>query len=132
MRILLLIALLFVGTINAKPRRNLRDCEAALKSCLSCNDIKTDTIVIYSGKGAVKVSKQTEKTKRKADVQATKIVKDNNKTEVKTDKFLNFMQSLTRITAILTAGGFFAAGGAGLKLLQTLKEKVPFLSFLPV
>ena len=103
MRIPLLIALLFVGTINAKPRRNLRDCEAALKSCLSCNDIKTDTIV-----------------------------RDNNKTEVKTDKFLNFMQGLTRITAILTAGGFFAAGGAGLKLLQTLKEKVPFLSFLPV
>ena len=115
-----------------KLRSNLHDCENALSACLSAQNITSDTIYIYSAKEAVKVAKQVEKTKRKVKVQETKQNKSNNKTDVKTDWFLNLMQGMTRMTAILTAGGFVGGGVVLTKLLQALKTKVSWLSWLPI
>lgn len=115
-----------------KLRSNLHDCENALSACLSAQNITSDTIYIYSAKEAVKVAKQVEKTKRKVKVQETKQNKSNNKTDVKTDWFLNLMQGMTRMTAILTAGGFIGSGVVITKLLQALKTKVSWLSWLPI
>lgn len=136
MKKLLLIILLFgvsQAQVNKKKlRNNLHDCENALSACLSAKDTISDTIYVYSGKEAVKVAKQVEKTKRKVKVQETKQNKSNNKTDVKTDWFLNLMQGLTRMTAILTAGGFVGGGVVITKLLQAAKAKVSWLSWLPI
>ena len=136
MKKLLLIILLFgvsQAQVNKKKlRSNLHDCENALSACLSAQNITSDTIYIYSAKEAVKVAKQVEKTKRKVKVQETKQNKSNNKTDVKTDWFLNLMQGMTRMTAILTAGGFVGGGVVLTKLLQALKTKVSWLSWLPI
>ena len=136
MKKLLLIILLFgvsQAQVNKKKlRNNLHDCENALSACLSAKDTISDTIYVYSGKQAVKVAKQVEKTKRKVKVQETKQNKSNNKTDVKTDWFLNLMQGMTRITAILTAGGFVGGGVVITKLLQAAKAKVSWLSWLPI
>lgn len=136
MKKLILIILLFgvsQAQINKKKLRgNLHDCENALSACLSAKDTISDTIYVYSGKEAVKIAKQVEKTKRKVKVQETKQNKSNNKTDVKTDWFLNLMQGLTRMTAILTAGGFIGGGVVITKLLQALKAKVSWLSWLPI
>jgi hypothetical protein len=136
MKKLLLIILLFgvsQAQVNKKKlRSNLHDCENALSACLSAKDTISDTIYVYSGKEAVKVAKQVEKTKRKVKVQETKQNKNNNKTDVKTDWFLNLIQGMTRITAILTAGGFVGGGVVMTKLLQALKTKVSWLSWLPI
>ena len=115
-----------------KLRSNLHDCENALSACLSAQNITSDTIYIYSAKEAVKVAKQVEKTKRKVKVQETKQNKSNNKTDVKTDWFLNLMQGLTRMTAILTAGGFVGGGVVITKLLQAANAKISWLSWLPI
>jgi hypothetical protein len=132
----ILIILLF-GTSQAqvnkkKLRSNLHDCERSLSACLSAQNITSDTIYIYTAKEAVRVAKQVEKTKRKVKVQETKQNKSNNKTDVKTDWFLNLMQGMTRMTAILTAGGFIGSGVVITKLLQALKTKVSWLSWLPI
>ena len=136
MKKLILIILLFgvsQAQVNKKKlRSNLHDCENALSACLSAKDTISDTIYIYTAKEAVKVAKQVEKTKRKVKVQETKQNKSNNKTDVKTDWFLNLMQGMTRITAILTAGGFIGGGVVITKLLQALKTKVSWLSWLPI
>jgi hypothetical protein len=136
MKKLILIILLFgvsQAQVNKKKlRSNLHDCENALSACLSAKDTISDTIYIYSAKEAVKVAKQVEKTKRKVKVQETKQNKSNNKTDVKTDWFLNLMQGMTRMTAILTAGGFIGGGVVITKLLQALKTKVSWLSWLPI
>jgi hypothetical protein len=136
MKKLLLIILLFGVTqaqVNKKKlRNNLHDCESALLACLSAKDTISDTIFVYSGKEAVKVAKQAEKTKRKVKVQETKQNKSNNKTDVKTDWFLNLMQGMTRMTAILTAGGFVGGGVLITKLLQAAKAKISWLSWLPI
>ena len=136
MKKLLLIILLFgvsQAQVNKKKiRSNLHDCENALSACLSAQNIISDTIYIYTAKEAVKVAKQVEKTKRKVKVQETKQNKSNNKTDVKTDWFLNLMQGMTRITAILTAGGFVGGGVVITKLLQALKAKISWLSWLPI
>jgi len=136
MKKLILIILLFgvsQAQVNKKKlRSNLHDCENALSACLSAKDTISDTIYIYSSKEAVKVAKQVEKTKRKVKVQETKQNKSNNKTDVKTDWFLNLMQGMTRITAILTAGGFIGGGVVITKLLQTAKAKISWLSWLPI
>ena len=115
-----------------KLRSNLHDCENALSACLSAQNITSDTIYIYTAKEAVKVAKQVEKTKRKVKVQETKQNKSNNKTDVKTDWFLNLMQGMTRMTAILTAGGFVGGGVVITKLLQAAKAKISWLSWLPI
>lgn len=136
MKKLILIILLFSvsqAQVNKKKlRNNLHDCENALLACLSAKDTISDTIFVYSGKEAVKVAKQVEKTKRKVKVQETKQNKSNNKTDVKTDWFLNLMQGMTRITAILTAGGFVGGGVVITKLLQAAKTKISWLSWLPI
>ena len=136
MKKLILIILLFGVTqaqVNKKKiRNNLHDCESALLACLSAKDTISDTIFVYSGKEAVKVAKQVEKTKRKVKVQETKQNKSNNKTDVKTDWFLNLMQGMTRMTAILTAGGFVGGGVLITKLLQAAKAKISWLSWLPI
>jgi hypothetical protein len=136
MKKLILIILLFGVTqaqVNKKKlRNNLHDCENALSACLSAKDTISDTIFVYSGKEAVKVAKQVEKTKRKVKVEETKQNKSNNKTDVKTDWFLNLMQGMTRITAILTAGGFVGGGVVMTKLLQAAKTKISWLSWLPI
>jgi len=136
MKKLLLIILLFgvsQAQVNKKKlRSNIKDCENALSACLSAQNITSDTIYIYTAKEAVKVAKQVEKTKRKVKVQETKQNKSNNKTDVKTDWFLNLMQGLTRMTAILTAGGFIGGGVVITKLLQAAKAKVSWLSWLPI
>ena len=136
MKKLLLIILLFSvsqAQVNKKKlRNNLHDCENALSSCLSAQNITSDTIYIYTAKEAVKVAKQVEKTKRKVKVQETKQNKSNNKTDVKTDWFLNLMQGMTRMTAILTAGGFVGGGVVITKLLQAAKAKISWLSWLPI
>ena len=136
MKKLLLIILLFGVTqaqVNKKKlRNNLHDCESALLACLSAKDTISDTIFVYSGKEAVKVAKQVEKTKRKVKVQETKQNKNNNKADVKTDWFLNLMQGMTRMTAILTAGGFVGGGVLITKLLQAAKAKISWLSWLPI
>jgi hypothetical protein len=136
MKKLILIILLFgvsQAQVNKKKlRNNLHDCENALSACLSAKDTISDTIYIYSSKEAVKVAKQVEKTKRKVKVQETKQNKSNNKTDVKTDWFLNLMQGMTRITAILTAGGFIGGGVVITKLLQAAKAKISWLSWLPI
>jgi hypothetical protein len=136
MKKVLLIILLFgvsQAQVNKKKMRsNIKDCENALSACLSAKDTISDTIYIYSAKEAVKVAKQVEKTKRKVKVQETKQNKSNNKTDVKTDWFLNLMQGMTRITAILTAGGFVGGGVVITKLLQAAKAKVSWLSWLPI
>ena len=136
MKKLILIILLFrvsQAQVNKKKlRNNLHDCEKALSACLSAQNIVSDTIYIYSGKEAVKVAKQVEKTKRKVKVQETKQNKSNNKTDVKTDWFLNLMQGMTRMTAILTAGGFVGGGVVLTKLLQAAKSKISWLSWLPI
>jgi hypothetical protein len=136
MKKLLLIILLFgvsQAQVNKKKlRSNLHDCERALSACLSAKDTISDTIYIYTAKEAVKVAKQVEKTKRKVKVQETKQNKSNNKTDVKTDWFLNLMQGMTRMTAILTAGGFVGGGVVLTKLLQAAKAKISWLSWLPI
>ena len=136
MKKLLLIILLFgvsQAQVNKKKlRSNIKDCENALSACLSTQNITSDTIYIYTAKEAVKVAKQVEKTKRKVKVQETKQNKSNNKTEVKTDWFLNLMQGMTRMTAILTAGGFVGGGVVITKLLQAAKAKISWLSWLPI
>ena len=136
MKKLILIILLFgvsQAQVNKKKiRSNIKDCENALSACLSAQNITSDTIYIYTAKEAVKVAKQVEKTKRKVKVQETKQNKSNNKTDVKTDWFLNLMQGLTRMTAILTSGGFIGSGVVITKLLQALKTKVSWLSWLPI
>jgi hypothetical protein len=136
MKKIILIILLFGVTqaqVNKKKiRNNLHDCESALLACLSAKDTISDTIFVYSGKEAVKVAKQVEKTKRKVKVQETKQNKNNNKADVKTDWFLNLMQGMTRMTAILTAGGFVGGGVLITKLLQAAKAKISWLSWLPI
>ena len=136
MKKLILIILLFgvsQAQVNKKKlRSNLHDCENALSACLSAQNITSDTIYIYTAKEAVKVAKQVEKTKRKVKVQETKQNKSNNKTDVKTDWFLNLMQGMTRMTAILTAGGFVGGGVVITKLLQAAKAKISWLSWLPI
>jgi hypothetical protein len=136
MKKIILIILLFGVTqaqVNKKKlRNNLHDCENALSACLSAQNITSDTIYIYTAKEAVKVAKQVEKTKRKVKVQETKQNKSNNKTDVKTDWFLNLMQGMTRMTAILTAGGFVGGGVVIAKLLQAAKAKISWLSWLPI
>ena len=136
MKKLILIILMFGVTqaqVNKKKiRNNLHDCESALLACLSAKDTISDTIFVYSGKEALKVAKQAEKTKRKVKVQETKQNKSNNKTDVKTDWFLNLMQGMTRMTAILTAGGFVGGGVLITKLLQAAKAKISWLSWLPI
>tara|TARA_R110002020_G_scaffold218140_2_gene425908 strand:- start:220 stop:615 length:396 start_codon:yes stop_codon:yes gene_type:complete len=113
-------------------RQNLKACEQALQQCYCTNERIVDTIVIYKGKQAVKINKQNQKTARQENVQNTKVVKNDNKTEVKTDKFLNFMQGLTRITALLVAGGFMGGGVLITKLLQLLKSNTKAFSWLPI
>jgi hypothetical protein len=136
MKKIILIILLFGVTqaqVNKKKiRNNLHDCESALSACLSAQNITSDTIYIYTAKEAVKVAKQAEKTKRKVKVQETKQNKSNNKTDVKTDWFLNLMQGMTRMTAILTAGGFVGGGVVITKLLQAAKAKISWLNWLPI
>jgi hypothetical protein len=136
MKKIILIILLFgvsQAQVNKKKlRNNLHDCESALLACLSSKDTISDTIFVYSAKEAVKVAKQVEKTKRKVKVQETKQNKNNNKTDVKTDWFLNLMQGMTRMTAILTAGGFVGGGVVITKLLQAAKAKISWLSWLPI
>ncbi len=136
MKKLILIILLFSisqAQVNKKKlRNNLHDCQNALSACLSAQNIASDTIYIYSSKQAVKVAKQVEKTKRKVKFQETKQNKSNNKTDVKTDWFLNLMQGLTRMTAILTAGGFVGGGVVITKLLQAAKAKISWLNWLPI
>jgi hypothetical protein len=136
MKKLILIILLFgvsQAQVNKKKlRNNLHDCENALSACLSAQNITSDTIYIYTAKEAVKVAKQVEKTKRKVKVQETKQNKSNNKTDVKTDWFLNLMQGMTRMTAILTAGGFVGGGVVITKLLQAAKTKISWLNWLPI
>jgi len=136
MKKLLLIILLFgvsQAQVNKKKlRSNIKDCENALSACLTTKDTVNDTIYVYTAKEAVKVAKQVEKTKRKVKVQETKQNKSNNKTDVKTDWFLNLMQGMTRMTAILTAGGFIGGGVVITKLLQALKTKISWLSWLPI
>ena len=136
MKKIIFIILLFGVTqaqVNKKKlRNNLHDCENALSACLSAQNITSDTIYIYTAKEAVKVAKQVEKTKRKVKVQETKQNKSNNKTDVKTDWFLNLMQGMTRMTAILTAGGFVGGGVLITKLLQAAKAKISWLSWLPI
>ena len=136
MKKLILIILMFgvsQAQVNKKKlRSNLHDCENALSACLSAQNVTSDTIYIYTAKEAVKVAKQVEKTKRKVKVQETKQNKSNNKTDVKTDWFLNLMQGLTRMTAILTAGGFVGGGVVITKLLQAAKAKISWLSWLPI
>ena len=132
----ILIILLFgvsQAQVNKKKlRSNIKDCENALSACLSAKDTISDTIYLYSGKDAVKVAKKVEKTKRKVKLQETKQNKSNNKTDVKTDWFLNLMQGMTRMTAILTAGGFVGGGVVITKLLQAAKAKISWLSWLPI
>ena len=136
MKKLILIILLFgvsQAQVNKKKlRSNIKDCENALSACLSAQNITSDTIYIYTAKEAVRVAKQVEKTKRKIKVQETKQNKSNNKTDVKTDWFLNLMQGMTRMTAILTAGGFIGGGVVITKLLQAAKTKISWLSWLPI
>ena len=130
--IILLFSVSQAQVNKKKLRSNLHDCENALSACLIAQNITNDTIYIYTAKEAVKVAKQVEKTKRKVKVQETKQNKSNNKTDVKTDWFLNLMQGMTRITAILTAGGFIGGGVVITKLLQTAKAKISWLSWLPI
>jgi hypothetical protein len=142
-----IIILMLFSVAYANPKSRLSDCEEALQKMTISKVIITDTIYLSerceATKKDVKIVKQSEKTKRRglitqkhealAEIKAIKAIeKSDNKVEVKTDKFLNFMQGLTRMSAILMAGGFFAAGGAGFKLLQIAKDKIPFLSWLPI
>jgi hypothetical protein len=152
------IAILMLFSIAyATPKSRLSDCEEALQKMTLSKCQVYDTIYLtYTNvvnnndcikdvptRKDVKIAKQSEKTKRRglitkkhealAEIKAIKAIeKSDNKVEVKTDKFLNFIQGLTRMSAILMAGGFFAAGGAGFKLLQIAKDKIPFLSWLPI
>ena len=146
-RAITILMLFSVVYAYATPKSRLRDCEAALQKMILSKVIIADTTYITerceATKRDVKITKQSEKTKRRGlitqkneaikEIKAIKAIeKSDNKAEVKTDKFLNFMQGLTRMSAILMAGGFFAAGGAGYKLLQIAKDKIPFLSWLPI
>ena len=139
--------LMLFSVAYATPRTRLSDCEEALYKMTISKVIITDTIYLSQRCEATrkdfKIVKQSEKTKRRGlitqkneaikEIKAIKAIeKSDNKVEVKTDKFLNFIQGLTRMSAILMAGGFFAAGGAGFKLLQIAKDKIPFLSWLPI
>ena len=128
MKKILLIILLFSvsqAQVNKKKlRNNLHDCENALSACLSAKDTISDTIYVYSGKDAVKVAKKVEKTKRKVKVQETKQNKNNNKADVKTDWFLNLMQGMTRMTAILTAGGLLGGGVVLTKIFDWIKSRL--------
>jgi hypothetical protein len=149
--------LMLFSIAYANPKSRLSDCEEALQKMTISKCQVYDTIYLtYTNvvnnndcikevptRKDVKIVKQSEKTKRRglitqkhealAEIKAIKAIeKSDNKVDVKTDKFLNFMQGLTRMSAILMAGGFFAAGGAGFKLLQIAKDKIPFLSWLPI
>ena len=135
MKKLLIIIFLFGLTFGQSKRglkSNLKACEDALQQCYCNSGVIMDTIIIYKGKQAVKINKQNQKTERQENVQNTKVVKNDNKTEVKTDKFLNFMQGLTRITALLVAGGFMGGGVLMTKLLQMLKSNTKAFAWLPI
>ena len=142
-----MIIFMFFSVACATPRSRLRECEEALYKMTLSKVIIADTAYVTerceANRRDFKIVKQSEKTKRRglisqknetiAEIKAIKAIeKSDNKAEVKTDRFLNFMQGLTRMSAILMAGGFFAAGGAGYKLLQIAKDKIPFLSWLPI
>ena len=135
MKKVLILFFLFGLTFGQSKRylkSNLKACEDDLEQFYCNSGVIMDTIIKYKGKQAVKINKQNQKTERQANVQNTKVVKNDNKTEVKTDKFLNFMQGLTRITALLVAGGFMGGGVLLTKFLQMLKSNTKAFAWLPI
>lgn len=112
----LTITLLLFSIVYAKPcKKELKACEGALSVCLASKEIVSDTIYIYEGKDAIKVIKQAEKTKRKANVQNTKVIKIENKTEKTEEKnktkrnfvfqFFGWLNGLNKVVALLVLSG---------------------------
>ncbi len=94
----------------ATPKKNLKDCETALKQCMQGKTIVSDTIIIYSGKEAVKIAKQVEKTKRKEAQVEQNIVKIEEKNQTNRNVFVNFRKLVSQNSwaFVLTAlGGMF-------------------------
>lgn len=111
-----LLTIIFLLTIlsaqaGKKTRTELRDCEDALTICLGSKDIINDTIFIYSGKEAVKVHKQVEKTKRQIAIENTKVVKSDNKTDVKTDDTRLWTRLINKTSTKIFLGLLLIFGG---------------------
>jgi len=81
---IILISICLLSATKKSVKNDLSDCETALKACLSCENLSVDTIFIYSGRSAVRATKQVEKTKREDAVADVLIEKEK--------------QSRTRIT----------------------------------
>lgn len=93
-------------------KNEVNNCENALKVCLSSKDVVHDTIFIYSGKQAVKVAKQSEKTKRKLSKQENKTSRNNQDEKTKRNFVFQLFQTIRTFIGSLTLGQLFG-GGAG-------------------
>jgi len=79
-------------------KNDLSDCETALKACLSCENLSVDTIFIYSGRSAVRATKQVEKTKREDAVADVLIEKEKqSRTKTITKKKLRLQRVIMRL-----------------------------------
>jgi hypothetical protein len=137
--------LMLFSIAYATPKSRLRDCEEALYKMTLSKVIIADTTYITERCEAtrkdVKIAKQSEKTKRRglitqkhealAELKAVKAIsKSDNKVEVKTDKFRNLMNTITKLMALGVLGGVAGGGALLLKGYQLLK-KVPYFNWLP-
>lgn len=141
-RLILIFIPLF---LFATPKKRLNDCEnevIRLKTIIEAEKVGSIILTEPPTRKDVKIEKIKSKREIKESrvnanvkVESSKIglkqAKNDNKTKVKTDKFLNFMQGLTRITALLVVGGSIGGGVLLTKGLQLLK-KHPYFSWLPI
>lgn len=91
MRILLLIALLFVGIIEAKPRESKQDLRRKIDNLTNllgsqiADSCETDTIYLMQITNPAEVVKGSQKTIRKQSKHELKASKNDNKLELKTN-----------------------------------------------
>jgi hypothetical protein len=125
--------LMLFSLVYATPRSRLRDCEEALQKMMISKVIITDTIYLSqrceATKRDVKITKQSEKTKRRGlitqkneaikEIKAIKAIeKSDNKAEVKTSvvyQIGTFAKGATRAFIILIISS--GAGGAVVKFI---------------
>lgn len=131
-KILILLFCVLCLNLDAKPRckKKLRETQILLQLCIE-QKLQQDSCYVSTEILPRKKARWDAKVEIVKAKQETKQIKSNNKTEIKTDKFLNFIQGLTRITASLVVGGFISSGMLLMKGLQLLK-KTSWFSWLPV
>ena len=124
------IALLFNLCYAAKNKVELLECR---KENQKLNEVLAK---IINSNEEVSIDyptsrKDVKQSKIKAK-EVVKVARIESKTIVKTDKFRNFLNSLTRITALLVSLSLFGGGVAFGKFTTFLKSNVRWLSWLPI